>query len=281
MSGARLIIALGLSLLGCEGKIGTGDPTPAPAPKSTKSSAPESEPSLGRACVRDADCDAQAPRCLPFGEDNYVARPESAAVMHCSRSCEQVECPASYECKKDLVVTGATSKGIKGSVSLWCGKTVRTEPTPLQEIPLITIARYFAAGLAVPAIVSLHREGAELVVISPHGIKRLSKEQDARATFAAEVEAVLAWREIWPATVPLGPSAPGAIAPGARKTLFTVSELSAQKTAFTPERLAKEGAVLTWTRGDRGFTVFTEPRPFVLDVKQALDAFFRVPPPKR
>jgi hypothetical protein len=104
---------------------------------------------------------------LPFGEDNYVARPESAAVMHCSRSCEQVECPASYECKKDLVVTGATSKGIKGSVSLWCGKTVRTEPTPLQEIPLITIARYFAAGLAVPAIVSLHREGAELVVISP------------------------------------------------------------------------------------------------------------------
>jgi hypothetical protein len=261
----------------------TSKPVPVAAPASTKSSAPESEPELGRACTADRDCGPAAPRCLGFGEDEYVeTHAGRAVVMHCSRPCDDVECAPGYGCRRAPVITGVVDGRIEGNVSYWCGKQVTITPTPIEDIPRWAAARYFTDSYGIIPIVSLHWEGAELVVVGPGSLQRFSSAKAAREAFMKQAEAIQQWTELWPASTPNGPNVPGAIAPSFRKTLYNVPESTGVAAMSKPERLAREGAVLVWAlRGNRGMVLFGETAAVQLDTKKGLDAFFAMPTPRR
>lgn len=257
-------------------------PTSAVSTVSTKAKAPDSEPTLGRTCNTDRDCDAAAPRCLGFGEDDYVAStPVRAVVEHCSRPCDAMDCPSGYACRRAPSITGVKDGQIVGTVAFWCGRQVNVTPTPLPEIPRHVVARYLAQGGLIMPVVALYWDRGDRVVTGPGFEQRYTNDKDARASFLTQAAAVRAWKELWPATVPLGPNAPGAISPAHQKTLYRVAETEAVAAISTPERVAHEGAVLVWAlRGGRGLTLYGATASPQFDVESGLDAFFAIAPPR-
>jgi hypothetical protein len=246
---------------------------------------PASEPDLGKPCDRDADCGPAAPACMGFGEDNYVAsHPQLAVVMHCSRRCEETACPAGYACRRDPIITGVSHGDVVGTVSRWCGKQVTISPVPLAEIPRQVVARYFDAGISDGPVVALYWEGGELVVTAPGSVQRFPSAKAAREAFTNQVDALWARRrDPWPEGT-RGPNVPDAIPPGMRKTLYVTRENDALAAVMTPKRLARDGAVLTWSKwgetGGRGLRLYgTSVGTDWNDLAGGLDAFFKLPRP--
>jgi hypothetical protein len=288
----RFVPLLGILLLvtvaGCKERE-ISKPAPAPVRPSSKAKPPESEPELGRACNTDQDCKEVAPQCLGFGEDDYVARPYDAVVMHCSRACGSVECPIGYACRRAPEITSIGSSGkIDGKVSLWCGKVATVTATPLAEIPRHVVFRYFARKSVGLPVVSMHWEGGNVVVVGPGFAQSFTKAQakGARDAFKASGADIRKWKELWPESVPRGPNAPDALAAGHRKTLYRVAPPAAFSEASTPERMNREGAVLVWSPRGNGMKLYAateaDRREQDFDqIEDGLDAFFKVAPPAR
>lgn len=220
---------------------------------------------------------------MPFAEDDFVApRADFAVVMHCTRPCDDVECPSGYACRREPSITSAQNGRIQGRVARWCGKVVTLSPTPLAEIPRHAVVRYFEEGLAQVPVVALYWESGKLTVAGPGFAQSFSSEKEAREAFLKQGEAIRQWEQPWPESVPRGPNAPGAIAPSFRKTLRDAVQRTAIAAISTPERVAVEGAVLTWAlRGKNALTVYGETDAEYRDPKKALDAYLKLPAPKR